>query len=83
MLTSSIIDFERNYNSTLYVIISLGTIPGFYFVTIILYMWKVIIANNTMSDWGGSINGSHKWSANYDLHDFFGWTVTNNFLVFW
>ena len=43
MLTSSITDIERNSNSSLNESISLGPIPCFNFVTIILYTWKLII----------------------------------------
>ena len=49
MLNSSIIDVERNYNYLLNVIISLGPIPCFNFVTIMLHIQKLIIAKTTMS----------------------------------
>ena len=49
MLTSSIIDVERNYNSSLNVIISLGPIPCFHFFTRMLYTRKVIISKTTTS----------------------------------
>ena len=38
MLTSSIIDVERNHNHSMNIILSLGTIPCIYFVTIMLYI---------------------------------------------
>ena len=44
MLTSYIIDVERNYNNSLNLIISLGTVPCLHFVTIMVYIRKVIIA---------------------------------------
>ena len=70
MLTISIIDVEINSNSSLNLIISIGHIQCFYFVTRMLYIWKVIIEKTTMSDWGRSRNGSHKLSANSILHAF-------------
>ena len=83
ILKFSIIDTERNSYSELNVSISLGPIPCFHFVTTMLYTWEVIITNTTMSDWGWPRNGSHKWSANSNLHAFFGWTVTNKILAIW
>ena len=82
MLNIYIINVERNSSYSLNVIISLGPITCFHFVNIMLYMWKVIITNTNISDWGWSINGSHKWSANSNLHAFFGWTATKNFYSF-
>ena len=38
MLISSIIDVERNYNSSLNVIMSIGPIPCFHFDTRMLYI---------------------------------------------
>ena len=70
MLTSSIIDAEIIYNHSLNVILSLGPIKCFHLVTKILYIWKLIIAKTTMSEWGSSRNGSHKWSANSNLNAF-------------
>ena len=64
MLTSSIIDVERNYNNSLNPIVSLGLISCFHFVIRIIYMWEVIIAITTMSGWGLSINSNHKWYEN-------------------
>ena len=83
ILNTSIIDAERNYISSSNAIISLGTIPCFHLVTIMLYIWKVIIAKTTMSDCGWPINGSHKWSENSNLHVFFCWTITEEFLFIW
>ena len=60
ILISYIIDVERNYNSSLNVIISIGPIPCLHFDTIMLYISLVIIAKTTMSDYGWSRNGSHK-----------------------
>ena len=80
MLTSSIIDVEINYNYLLNAIISLVPIPCFHCVNIMLYIWKLIIEKNTMSDCGWSINGSHEWSKNSNLRSFSGWTVIENFL---
>ena len=40
ILTSSIIDVERNFNSSLNLIILLGPIICFHFVTIMLYIKK-------------------------------------------
>ena len=60
MLTSSIIDGERNYNSSMKVIKSLGPIPCFHFVTRMLYIRKVIISKNKMYDCGWKINVSQK-----------------------
>ena len=82
ILISSIIDVEINSNFSLDVIISIVTIPCFHFDTIMWYIWKVIIEKNPMSDCGWSRNGSHKWSANFSLHAFFGWSVTVNSLFF-
>ena len=75
MLTSSKINEERNSNYSLNVIISLGTITSFYFVTILLYILKVNLAKTAMSEWGWSRNGSHKWSTNPNLHSCFSWSV--------
>ena len=72
MLTSSISDVEINYNSSLNVIVPLGSIPCFHLFTIMLYIWKVVIEKATISDYGWSRNGCHKWSANPNLHVFFG-----------
>ena len=83
MLTSSIIDIERNSNSSLNIIISLGPIPCFHYVTKMLYIWKVIISKTKMSDCGWSRNGSHKWSSNSNLHPFSGCIVTHKFLFVW
>ena len=66
MLTSSIIYVERNYNSSLNVIISLGPIPCFNFVTRMLYIRKLIIKKTKMYDCGWSINGCQKWSTKYE-----------------
>ena len=76
MVTSYIIDAERNFNSSFNVTILLGPIPCFHFVAKILYFWKVIIAKTAMSDCGWWINGSHKWSENSNLHAFVGWILT-------
>ena len=76
MLTSSIIDVIIFSNSSLNEIISLGPIPCFRLVNRILYIWKVIIAKTSMSEWSLSRNGSHKLSKNYNLHAFFRLTVT-------
>ena len=54
MLTSYIIDVERNYNSSLNIIILLGPIPLFHFVTRMLYTIKVIIEKTTISNCGWS-----------------------------
>ena len=78
MLTSSIIHVEINSNSSLSVTISFIPIPWFHFVTIILYIWKVIILKTTMSDCDWSRNGSHKWSENSKLPMCFGWNITDN-----
>ena len=83
MLTNSIIYVERNYNSLLNVIISFGPIPFFLFFTRMLYIWKVVISKTTVSECGWSIIGSHKLSSNSNLNAFFGWTVTENFLLVW
>ena len=83
MLTSYIIDVERNYESLLNVIISLGPIPCFHFLTRTLYIWKVIMKKNTISDCGWSRNSSYKWYANSNLHLFFCWNVTKNILLVW
>ena len=79
ILTSFTTDVEINCNYSLNAIISLEPIPCFHFVTIMLYMWRVIIGNTTMSDWGWWRNYIHKWSVNSVLHSFLGLTVTNNF----
>ena len=50
ILTGYIIDVEGYSNYYLNVIISLGHIPCLNFFTRMLYMWKLIIANTTMSD---------------------------------
>ena len=60
MLTSSIIDIERKSNYSLNVIISLRPITCFYFVTIMLYILKVMIAKTIMSECSWSRNGIHK-----------------------
>ena len=60
MLTISIIEFGRNYNSSLNVIIPLGPIPYLHFVTRMLYIGKLITVKTTMKDCGSSINGIHK-----------------------
>ena len=52
MLTSSIIYAEINPNSSLNVILLLGPIPCFHFVTRFSYIWKLIIAKTTISDRG-------------------------------
>ena len=51
MLTSSIIDVDREYNSPLNVIISLGPTTCFHFLTIMLYILKVVIAKTTIPDY--------------------------------
>ena len=79
ILTSYIIDVEIISNYSLNVIISSGPIPCFRVVSIMLYIWRVIISINTISDFGWSRNGSHKLFANKNLHAFFGWTVTDIF----
>ena len=83
MLASFIIIVEMFSNSSFNAIISLGPIPCFYFVTIILYICKLIIEKTTTSDYGWLRNGSHKLSANSNLHAFFVWTVTNNLSFVW
>ena len=60
MLTISIIDVERDYNYSLNIILSLGPIPCFHFVTRMLYIRKVIISKNKMHDCGWKINVSQK-----------------------
>ena len=60
MLTISIIDVERDYNYSLNIILSLGPIPCFHFVTRMLYIRKVIISKNKMYDCGWKINVSQK-----------------------
>ena len=82
MLTGSIIYVEIIYNYSLNKIISLGPIPCFLYLTIMLYIWKVIIAKSKMPQCGWLINGIHKWSVNSNLYAFFGLTVTNNFFSF-
>ena len=37
---------------------------------------------NTMSDWGSSRSGSHKWSANSNLRFFCYWYITDKFYLF-
>ena len=64
-------------------IILLEPIPCFCFVTIMLYIWKFIIAKNTIPYCAWSKSGRHKWSANFNLHAFFGWTVIEKFLLVW
>ena len=76
---SSTIDVERNSNYSLNAIISFGNIQCFHFFYRMLYMWKIIISDTKMSDWGWSINGNHKLSSNHNINAFFGWNVTNNF----
>ena len=60
MLASFIIDFERNYYYSLNLIISLGPIPCFHFVTRMLYILKLFIAKTTISYCGWLINGGHQ-----------------------
>ena len=81
--TSYIFDVKINYNSSLNVIILLWIIPCSNFIIRMLNIWKLIIEKTTMSYCGWSRNGSYKWSENYNLHAFFGWTVTDNFLFIW
>ena len=75
MLTTSIIDVERNYNSSFNVIMASGHIPCFNFVTRMLYIWKIKYYKNYNVK-----NGSYKWSTKCNLRAFFGWNVTENFL---
>ena len=51
MLTSSIIDAERNYNNSLNPIVSLGLISCFHFVTRMLYIQIAIIEKNNVRLW--------------------------------
>ena len=50
MLTSCIIDLDLGSDYSLNEFLSLGPIPCFHFCTIMLYIRKVIMAKNTMSD---------------------------------
>ena len=52
MLISSIIEVERNSNSSLNINISIGPILCFHIYTRMLYTLKVIIAKTTISDCG-------------------------------
>ena len=71
ILTSSIIDVERGFNSSLNEIISLVPITHFHFITRMLSMSKVIIEKTIMLYCGWSINGGHILSANSNLQAFF------------
>ena len=70
MLTSSIIYDERNSNFSLNVIVSFGIIPCLHSDSRMLDVWKIVITNTTISDWGWSKHSSHKQSAKYNLNVF-------------
>ena len=68
--TSSIIDAELSSNYSLNDSISLRPITCLHFCTKMLYIWKVIITENKMSDCILSRDGIHKRSTDSNLHAF-------------